>query len=305
MTTQNSKASLFVGIATFAFWGLVPIYWKFLTHVPAGEALAHRLMWFFVFVFLVVLFSAKLPTVWAETKVVFKDRRKIINLFIGTFAIGLNWLAFIWAINQNRVVETSLAYYISPILSVIVAMIFLRERLSLWQLVAAVLAFSGVLILTYAHGTLPKIALFIAITMTIYTYCKKVVGLSTLAGLTLESFILFPLAFAYWFYLASRGESYPITLSPTIILLVGSSLVTTLPLMTFAYSINRLPLSLMGILLYITPSISLCLGIFVYGEPFTDGHKMAFAFIWAAVLLFVFAKTKAFAKMEQMAFKKR
>lgn len=299
-SAQTSGAGpLLVAFFTFVLWGVLPVYWKIFGAVPAPEVLGHRILWSFVFTFGLIVATGRLGDLKAAGKRIWLDKRKLAGLMIGSVLISMNWLTFIWAVNHDLVVESSLGYYINPLLNVLIGVTILRERLSLWQAVAVLLAFIGVAYLSFSHGSVPIVALILSGTMSVYGLVKKITGLSALIGMTLETAVSAPLALVYFIVLYSGGGGYPIGLTPVFLCLLGAGAVTSVPLVMFAYSLNRLPYSLMGIFQYIAPTLTLLLGVFVYGEAFTRAHMISFTFIWSALVLFTVAKTAPLVRLER------
>lgn len=218
---------------------------------------------------------------------------------LGATLLSFNWLTYIWAVNHDRVVESSLGYYILPLLNVLIGVTVLRERLSLWQFLAVLLAAAGVLYLTIGYGSFPAVSLILAGTMAVYGLAKKAAGLSAVVGMTLETALIAPLALIFFISLYGRGGGYPIGPSPTFLLLVGAGVVTSVPLIMFAYSLNRLTLSLVGFIQYISPTLTLLLGVFAYGEPFTRAHLISFSLIWSGLILFAVSRTGPLVKLER------
>jgi len=270
-------------LGAYGLWGLLPVYWKWLQHVPAPELLSHRIVWSCVALLAVIFFMRRWPAFRAA---VFQPRVLKVYFFAAVL-IGLNWLTYVWAVNAGHIVETSLGYFINPLLSVLLGVIFLRERLRLWQWAACGLAAVGVLYLTVAYGALPWIALTLAGTFGVYGLVKKLAPLGSLEGLTLETAILFLPALGYLFLVESGGQAAFLHTSPlSDVLLIGAGLATTVPLLLFASGVQRIPLSVIGLLQYIAPTIQFFLGVFVYSEPFPPERLIGFAIVWAALLLF-------------------
>ncbi len=191
-----------------------------------------------------------------------------------------------------------MGYYINPLVNVLIGVTVLRERLSLWRFVAVILAVAGVMNLTLHFGSPPWVALFLAVSMALYSLCKKVTGLTAISGMTVETALLAPFAAAFLLYLYSKGQGHPPGPDLTGVFLIMAGAVTAIPLLLFAHSLNRLSMTVMGFLQYISPTITLILGIFLYGEEFTPAHRVAFAFIWAAIVLFTLARTAPLAAVE-------
>ena len=297
--TLNTGA-LVMAVAAYILWGILPIYWKLLGAVSAYEVLAHRIFWSFFFMLGLVLATGRTKGLLDEVRMVASNRKKLIHLFIGSVLISFNWLTYIWAVNHDRVVESSLGYYICPLLQVLTGVVIFRERLSLWQFLAVVLAVIGVTYLTVNYGSFPTVAVILALTFTVYGYCKKVTGLTAINGMTMETAITAPLAGIFLIYFHSQGQGYPLSLSPTFLLLMGTGVITAVPLIMFAHCINRLPLTVIGIIQYVSPTLTLLLGVFAYKEAFSSVHLIAFIFIWSGCALFTAARTTPMAKLERL-----
>lgn len=295
---SQTRATALAALA-FVLWGILPAYWKSFNLVPAYEVLAHRIWWSFVFMVALVLLTGRAGSLINEVRGLAAHKRKLAGLALGATLISLNWLTYIWAVNNDRVVESSLGYYINPLLNVLIGVTVLRERLSLWQFLAVLLAAAGVLYLTVNYGEFPAVSLILAGTMSAYGLTKKITGLSAVVGMTLETALIAPIALIFFIVIYSSGNGYPIGLNPTFLLLAGAGIVTSVPLLMFAFSINRLPLTVMGIIQYIAPTLTLLLGIFVYNEPFTKAHLISFGFIWGGLILFTIARAAPLVRLER------
>jgi chloramphenicol-sensitive protein RarD len=271
------------GLAAYGLWGLFPVYWKLFHQVPAPQALAHRIAWSFV---ALTLLTAGLqrrgqsqPWTWPGQG---------IWLYVtAAVLIGLNWLLYIWAVNAGFVVETSLGYFITPLVNVVLGVLVFRERLRPAQWAAVALAAAGVLYLAGAYGSLPWIAIGLAASFSGYGVAKKKAPLGALPGLTLESAVLVVPATLYLGVLHVRGGGVFLHAGVgTDLLLASSGLVTIVPLLFFAASVRRVPLSLIGLLQYIAPTIQLVLGVLVFHEPFTRAQLVGFSFVWLALGVF-------------------
>ncbi len=299
MKNRPLIAPIAMAVLTYGLWGLLPIYWKLFAEVPALEVMAHRIFWSFFFLCLLITAGRRWSSFIAETRALLKNRKKVVCLILGAFFVSLNWLTYIWAVNHDSEVESGLGYYIHPLLNVLVGVLLFKERLSLWQFLAVLLAAAGVAYLTVNYGSLPLVALALASTVTIYGVCKKITGLSALAGITLETAVLFPVASLYFLFIYSGGSGYPIAPTPTFFFLIGAGAVTAIPLITFAYSLNRLPLSFIGLISYLSPSITLMLGVLAYKEAFTAVHLVAFTCIWSGLVIFSLSKTAPLTRLER------
>ncbi|HMJ05708.1 MAG TPA: EamA family transporter RarD [Chthoniobacterales bacterium] len=280
---HEERTALIAGIAAFGFWGIIPIYWKFLSAVPAAEILAHRFVW--TTVFLIGLLSWQRR--WPEIRLAIGSRRTVLYCLASGTAISCNWLMFIWAVNANRVLETSLGYFMTPLVNVLFGALFLRERLTRFQLAAVLLATLGVLNLTFGYGRFPWIALGLCLSWGIYGLLRKASRTPAIPGLFFETTFLLPLAIGYLWLLGRQGV---LVFGPTqanlSLLLMASGVVTGLPLIWFGHAARHLRLSTIGFLQYLAPSGTFFLGVFLYHEPFTRAHLITFALIWIALGIF-------------------
>lgn len=271
------------GIGAYLIWGFFPLYLKMLQAVPAIQIMFHRVVWSFLLFAALILIRKEWGKLLAAV-----SAAKTLGVYV--FAAGLlatNWLVYVWGVNTGHVVETSLGYFINPLVSVALGVVFLRERLRPMQWVPIGLVAVGVLYLTVQHGTLPWIALALAFTFGMYGLLKKISPLGALYGLTLETAILFLPAVGYLFYVESQGNgSFGHTGWEPTLLLVLSGVVTSVPLLMFATAARSIPLSMVGLLQYIAPTCQFLLGVLVFGEPFTQVRLVGFGIIWIALLIF-------------------
>ncbi|WP_432470590.1 EamA family transporter RarD [Amphritea sp. HPY] len=280
--TEQRKGILFA-LAAYGMWGLVPIYFKAVDHVSPFEVVAHRVLWSVAFLAVIILATGR----WQEFTSYLKQRRLIAGLLLSAIIISLNWLVFIWAVGQDRILETALGYFINPLISVLLGMIFLGERLRLIQWLAIILAAIGVGYQLLLLGSLPWVALVLAFSFGFYGLLRKRLAVDAFSGLLIETLLLSPVALIYLIWLTLQGDmQFLFTTGYTTLLLIASGLVTSLPLICFAAGTRRLTLTLNGLLQYIAPSIAFLLAVFIYNEPL-DGNKLiTFAFIWTALVLF-------------------
>ena len=277
------RSALIAGIAAFGFWGIIPVYWKFLVAVPASEILAHRFVW--TTAFLVFLLSWQRR--WPEVRGHIHSRRAIGYCIASGLAVSLNWLTFIWAVNVGRVLETSLGYFMAPLVNVLFGAIFLRERLTRWQFASALLATIAVLNLTFGYGRFPWIALVLCLSWGVYGLLRKLSGTAAIPGLFLETIILTPVAIAYLLFLHNRGGGVAgFDQAKLSLLLVSTGIVTGLPLVWFGHAARHLRLTTIGFLQYLAPTGTFFLGVFLYAEPFTAAHLITFGLIWIALAIF-------------------
>lgn len=279
---NEMKKGVLYAIAANTLWGVLPVYWKALKAVPPVEILAHRILWSFVC--LAVLMTLRKN--WAALREKLR-RRRTLAAFLGSSAIiAVNWLIYIWAINTGHLVETSLGYFINPLVNVLLGLLFLRERLTRPQTVAVVMAAAGLLFLAWRYGGLPWIALALAFSFGFYGLIKKVGALSAVEGLTFETAVLSVPGFVYLFSLAAVGRGAFGQAAGTTTLLFLSGGVTAYPLLLFAAAARRVPLSTVGFLGYISPSLQFILGVLVYREPFDASRLAGFIIIWAALAIY-------------------
>ncbi len=280
--TQTTAGVIYAGSA-FLIWGLSPIYWKALASVPAFEILMHRMIWSFLFLVPFVLFKDKR----SEFLEAVKTRSTLLILCGTTLIVGGNWFLFIWAINSGHILQTSLGYYINPLVNVLLGVIFLQERLRKLQSAAVGLAFIGVLYLTVSYGHFPWVSLALAFSFGFYGLIRKVAPVGPLVGLTVETLLLAVPALAYLIYLDRVGVGAFLRAdASTSLLLMGAALVTGLPLLLFTNGTKRLHLTTIGFLQYIAPSGTFLLAIFVYHEPLRPAQLLTFILIWSALALY-------------------
>ena len=269
-------------IGTYTLWGFFPIYWKLLQKVPALELVGHRIAWSFLLLIAVIMLAGQ----WSEFRTTFNVRTLGIYL-IASLLIGVNWLMYVWAVNAGHIVETSLGYFINPLISVLLGLIVLREKLRPVQWLPIGLAFIGVTYLTIKFGQLPWIALGLAFTFGFYGLVKKLAPLSSLYGLTLETGILFIPALAYLGFVEVSGIGVFLhTGFIPDLLMIGAGLVTTVPLLMFASAAKQIPLTMMGVLQYLAPTIQFLIGVFIYKESFDQTRLVGFGLVWLALLIF-------------------
>lgn len=277
------KKGIWLAVGAYCCWGLFPLYWKLLHGIPAIQVIGHRIVWSFL-IMLIIMFATHQ---WKTLRNTTFNMRMLVIYLLASFFVGINWLMYVWAVNTGNVVEASLGYYTGPMFSVSMGVIFFRERLRLWQWISIGLALTGVLYLTIAFGSLPWIALTLAFSWGLYGLVKKMGPLGSLHGLLLETGILFVPSVVFLVLTNKAGHGAFLHAGLKVdLLLVCAGLVTTLPLLMFASAAKRIPLSFIGILQFITPTIQFLLGILVYHEPFTNSQMIGYSFVWIAFALF-------------------
>jgi chloramphenicol-sensitive protein RarD len=294
-------------LSAFVCWGLFPIYWRWLSSVPSTELVCHRIVWSFIFLLAFAVFSRRgslfgsaegsgtkrEPESDVDTPLAYtlSQMLKVTGIYtIAALLISVNWFTFIWAVNHGRVLEASLGYYINPLLSVLLGVVILGERLNRLQGVAIAIAAGGVSVMAYAGGGMPWISLALAGSFAVYGLVKKAAPLSSMNGLLIETAVLLIPAFAYVLMSESSGQGAIGQGSGlTIFLLMLGGCITVLPLALFATAAQRVPLSTMGVLQHIGPTLQFALGVLFFGEPFGTGRMVGFSLVWLGSLAFLWA----------------
>ena len=272
-----------LAVGAYSIWGFLPVYWKLLKHVPALQLLGHRIGWSFILLFLFLLVSQR----WDSFRKAINSPRVLRTYLVAAILIGINWLTYVWAVNAGYIVETSLGYFINPLVSVLMGVIILKETIRTWQWVAIAIAAIGVLYLTVSYGTIPWIALTLAFSFGFYGLMKKTAPLNSINGITLETGILFLPSLGWLIFADLSGDgAFLNTGWVSDILMVAAGLVTTVPLLMFASAAKLIPLSMVGILQYIAPTIQFLIGVLLYHEPFTSYRVVGFTIVWFALIIF-------------------
>ncbi len=281
--TKNNKG-ISAALGAFVIWGLLPIYWKTVSQAIPIEILSHRIIWSTVVTLLILIFWGKA----AQLIIVLKDHNVVLRFMLTSLLLSVNWLMYIWAVNSNYIIESSLGYYINPLVNVLLGVVFLQERLRKLQWTALFLAFLGVCYLTFGYGQFPWIAIVLAVTFGLYGLLRKTASLPSLEGLFLETAILFIPALTVLLYLASQGQSdFTHQNNNGRLLLAATGIVTSLPLLLFGYAAQKIQLSTLGVVQYLAPTIQLSIGIFVYGESFPKQQMIGFSLVWTGLLIYV------------------
>ena len=278
----NQSAGLVAGIAAFVTWGLVPVYWKLLSRISATEILAHRFVWTWFFMLLLLTWERR----WAEVHDNVRTRRTALYCAASGAAIAINWFVFIWAVNAGHVLETSLGYFMTPLVNVLLGAVFLHERLNRLQLIAVLIAAGAVCFLTLGFGKLPWIALALCFSFGSYGLLRKVSGAAAIPGQLLETTVILPIAFGVLLWLEGTGQGHFTASTGLALLLASTGIVTGLPLLWFAHAARNLRLTTLGFLQYLSPICSFFLGIFVFHEPFRRAQFITFVLIWFALAIF-------------------
>jgi chloramphenicol-sensitive protein RarD len=274
---------LIFAVGAYVLWGALPVYWKALQTVPATQIVGHRMIWSLFFVGGLLIFRHR----WAQFYQTIKSKKIILIYFVAGSILACNWLTYVWGVTAGYIVETSLGYFINPLVNVLLGVLFLKEKLRLGQWSAIGVAAVGVLYLTVQYGALPWIALVLALSFGIYSLVKKTAPLNALDGLSLETALLFLPAFIYLLYQDNLGVgAFWHAGMATTILLALTGVATALPLLLFSAAVREIPLTTIGVLQYIAPTLQFLLGVFVYGEEFNQARLIGFSCIWLALLIY-------------------
>ena len=287
---NNTKKSLIAILICYFSWGLFPIYFKLLKSIDAYEVLAMRVLCSFIFMILVVGIAKNKKTIFEEIKKIWGNKKSFLLLVLASFLITGNWLTYIIAVNSNHVLEASFGYYLNPIVTIILAVVFLKEKLTRTQTIACLFVGGSLLYLFISLGSLPWISIMLAFTFGLYSLCKKKIILSPKASLLIETAIVSPIALVYMGYLSSNNSiTFHTFGTDTLIYSLLSGVVTAVPLMLFAKGATAIPLYILGILQYLPPTMQFFIGIFVYGEELSIQKLISFSIIWVAVAVFCYS----------------
>jgi chloramphenicol-sensitive protein RarD len=274
---------ILAGLAAYTLWGLFPIYWRLLEQDPAIEILAHRMVWSLVFIAILLTVQKE----WPRMGKILRNRKTVMVYCLAAILLACNWYIYIWAVNNGYVVEASLGYFINPLVNFLLGVAFLGEKLRSGQVAAVILAGLGVVYLTVNYGSLPWISLALAGSFGTYGLIKKTAALESMHGFSLEMMVLVLPAFGYLLYRNAAGIgafAHQGALITYLLVLAGP--VTSIPLLMFGYAARHIPLSMLGFIQYITPTLQFLLGVFLYLEPFPKARLVGFCIIWAALLLY-------------------
>lgn len=285
MDTQQTRQGIGFALGAYFIWGIAPAYFKLVKEVPPTEIMTHRVIWSALFMLLLITLSHS----WGRVRGVLRQPKKVLILAATALTIGGNWLLFIWAVNNQHMLEASLGYFINPLINVVFGMLFLRERFRRLQWLAVFLAALGVVVQLWQFGSLPIIALGLALSFSFYGLVRKKIQVDAQSGMLIETLWLFPLAAIYLFGFADSSTSHlganPMSLN---IKLIAAGIITTIPLMLFAAACSRLRLSTVGFFQYLGPTLMFLLAVLFYGETITPDKMVTFGFIWLALLVFVY-----------------
>jgi chloramphenicol-sensitive protein RarD len=283
------QKSIISAMMAYVLWGILPIYWKALKEVSPLYILASRIFWSFIFCVIFVTIIKK----WPEIKTILLDKKRFIYCILSGIMVSLNWYTYIWAVNANFIIDASLGYYINPLVVVLFSALFFGERFNKWESLSVLLALVGVVFITLKIGKFPVVAIVLALTFALYGVFKKKLDASPIVSLILETAVVAPFAFVAILYIESHGQGVIALGSPMVTALaVLAGVVTAIPLLLYAKGVQEISFSLLGFFQYITPTIMLFLGVFLYGEVFSTVDLIGFGFIWVALIIFTISKIR-------------
>jgi chloramphenicol-sensitive protein RarD len=287
-TSTRDNYGVLIGAMSYVLWGVLAIYWKLLKAVPAYEILAHRVLWSFIFVTAVVLAQGN----WAKVKNVLKQKKLMTYIFFASICVSINWFLYIWAVTSGHILDSSLGYYINPLMSIFIGMLVLKEKLNKIQYVALITALVGVIAMVVLYGSIPWVSLGLAVSFALYGLFKKLASVEPIVSLTLETLIVAPVALVFLIIRQVQGYGAFGSSSSVTFLLAFAGIVTAVPLLLFAEGTRKVKLSTMGFLQYLTPTISLFIGVFVYKESFVAADLFKFGLIWISLAIYSYSLLK-------------
>ena len=285
---MKNNLGLFYAIAAYSCWGILPVFWKQLEHIDSVEIVMHRMLWSCVLVTLLIVICRQ----WRDFVVLFSKPALLLRLFLASVLISINWAVFIWAVNSGHLVETSLGYFMNPLINVGLGVVLFGEVLRRNQLIALLIAAMGVLYLVVSYGSLPWISLILAVSFSLYSAAKKTISLPATHGMAIETMFFLVPASAYLFYLESQASGHFFEGSYNSWLLIFGGLFTLIPLLFFAAAAKRISMTALGMTQYIGPTLQLLIAVLIYNEPFGSQKMIAFGFIWLALVVYTLDQIK-------------
>ncbi|WP_129791907.1 EamA family transporter RarD [Sphingosinicella sp. CPCC 101087] len=281
--SSRERAGLLLGLGAYLSWGVLPLYFKALAHIPATEIIAHRIIWSVVLLAVIVTLWRR----WSAIAAAFSAGRVVITLIVTSLLIAINWLTYIYAVVSGHLLEGSLGYYLNPLVNVLLGVVLLKEKLSRPRIAATLLAGAGVAVLAIGAGSGLWISLTLAVSFGLYGFVRKVAPVDSLEGLSIETALLAPIALGWvlWLQQAGSGGLGQFGWGTDVLLALGGA-VTAIPLLLFTGAARRLPYSTLGFLQYIAPSLQFLLAVLAFGEPLTTAHMICFGAIWTALVIF-------------------
>jgi len=279
------KKGIAFAFGAYILWGILPVYWNLIQDLGSFEILAYRIVLSMVFMLFVVVFTNNTKPFKRDVQQLFTNPIQLIAIIAAGYVITINWGTFIWAVANNHVLQTSLGYYINPLVSIILAFIFLKERFNKLEWIAIALAVIGVLYMTVKIGVFPGISLLLACSFGLYGLIKKIVPIDAISSITIECIATAPAGFIYLWYIWQLGNA-SVGVNSSSFWLLFSGAVTATPLILFSAGARRIPLSLTGFIQYVAPTLMFILGIFLFKEPFSIDQLITFIFIWFGIIVF-------------------
>ncbi len=290
---QNKKFGFLSALGCYVLWGILPLYWHMLAQAESNEILAHRILWSLIFMLIIVALTGRMKRLRDDCHDLWRNKKRGALLVAAAIIISMNWLTYIWAVNHNHVIDSSIGYYINPLVNVLFGVVIFKETLSRPKKLSIALAAIGIFLMTWQIGKLPWVSVALALTFGSYGALKKTLKLDPFTSITLETLLLFPFAFCYTSVLTAAGKAHFGPATPILsLLLAGAGVATAIPLILFSYGANLLPLNVLGFFQYISPTMTLLLGIFFFNEPFGATQFITFGFIWLALLVFSISEWK-------------
>ena len=282
---KNNTIGFWYCVIAYTLWGIFPIYWKCLNNFDSLTILTHRIIWCLVFTFLLLAFAGRI----SELKSALLSKKNLMSLILRSIFVVSNWLIYVWAINDNRILECSLGYFICPLTAVLLGFIFLKERLSKKQTISLIIVILAVLNLIFNYGHFPWVSIAIALTFAFYGLLKKTAHVESLPGLSAEVALLTVPALIYILFSGSDSSwtVYHNMSLLSILLLLGTGIVTAIPLLFYTYGVRRIKISTAGLLQYISPSFTFFIGIFIYNETFSATELFSFILIWISIIIYM------------------
>lgn len=284
MNDKSVKAGVIFALAAYSMWGVAPMYFKLLTSVHALEIVMHRIIWSVLVLCLLLLVRKK----FSQVLMAIRNPQVMTTLSISGLLLAVNWLIFIWAVNNNHILEASLGYFINPLFNVFLARFFLQETLTRLQFLAVLVALTGVMFLIISHGQIPWVALALAITFSIYGLLRKKVSVESMPGLMIESCIMLPFALLYWVFMEPSSGNMLVNNLDLNIKLMLAGVVTTAPLLCFTAAAKRIRFTTLGFFQYLGPSLMFLLAVLYYKEPLDVARIVTFVFVWTGLLIYVY-----------------
>ena len=279
---MKNNLGLIYAFSAYIWWGFIPVFWKQLDHISSAEIVMHRMVWSCVIVLVMIMFMRQ----WREFSALFSQPKVMLRLLIASALMTINWGVFIWAVNSGYLVETSMGYFINPLINVLFGVLFFAERLRKGQMFALFIAFVGVLYLVLTFGAFPWISFTLAITFALYSVTKKSITVPAAHGMGLETLFFIVPAIAYLIYIEANGSGQFTASAFNASMLVLGGLFTLIPLLLFAAAAKKVTMTVLGMTQYIGPSLQLLIGVFIYNEPFGSERMIAFGLIWLALAVY-------------------